>query len=111
MNGNPIMIDTTNFKNISNLFAPIFLKTDTKDISLKISNYILPCDKISTYTNHSIGNEELHNYYCTIFKPLSDKADSLHPIIILGSHFLKSFYTVIDTQKARIGIAEKSQQI
>ena len=110
MHGSPTLIDLGQHSSISQIISSISLKTDSKDLVLTLSDLIVPCNKISVYVNHSIPKKSLGEYFWPVLRPLSNSENNGYSIMILGSYFLKSFYVVIDTQTAQVGLANKPQQ-
>lgn len=62
---------------------------------------------MATFKHKSVRNTELNQYYCST---ISAKFLYKTNMVYLGSKFLKNFYTVIDIQKGRIGLAKKATQ-
>ena len=110
LDGNYIPISSLGNATVREIFPEIVLNTNQKNIVIKIQDYIVPWDHIKTLENN-LDLTSKKNYYCSIIKPLKGTANSWgNNIVYLGSHVLKSFYVIVDTQKAKIGIADKSSK-
>ena len=108
LDGNPLLIQSLRNATIAEIFPELSLNTNVKKISIKIQDYIIPWSYINTLDS-KFDRLNKTDYYCSIIKPVKGSVDNWGSnIIYLGSHFLKSFYVVVDIQKARIGIADKS---
>ena len=110
LDGNPIHLDYLNFTLFKSDLPNLNLEAITHNIIpeshvLSISDYIVPWDQLKTLDYRVMPQSKRSSYYCsTIIKKFQSQTNTIY----LGSRFLKSYYTVIDTQRARIGLAEKS---
>ena len=59
MNGHPTQID---IDDMSGVFPEISLVAKSGPV-LKLVDYIVPCDRIRTYVEHSVNPENLKDYY------------------------------------------------
>lgn len=100
LDGHPLLISQlpSNFT-----FPPLTLSTSIFH-TIFLPNYIVPCNLLPTFTHKSIPKSQLKSYLCSMIRG-ADSGDKLY----LGSAVLKDYYVVIDTQRARVGLAEKTQ--